>query len=743
MASRGLLPVCSALLAWAAGPAAHAAGPELFPDAPIGITSAASGARAVAVGDLDGDGWVDVLSASYVDGRIAWYRNGGQGRLWSAHTLSREAPGATRVEAADLDADGDLDVLCTAQGDDAIFWLRNEGGAREWTRHEISRRVRDAQVVAVGDIDADGDLDVISTSERGQIAWYENPGADGAWATHPLPGRFGDVREIVALDVDGDGDADLAVAALQRHAVVWLENRAGDGTAWVERDVGGPLAAPATLAHGDLDGDGRVDLIVAGAGDGRLTWLRNATLRRQPSFRPGAALPAQLPAPSDLHVDDVDGDGDLDVISASYADDRVTWFENVDGAAGRWHARAISIRVNGAVALAAADVDGDGDLDVVSAADLDSEIAWHENRGPAARSWRAHAITTAARGARSVVGVDVDGDGDIDVVSASTNDDKIAWYENTLGDGTLWVERVITLAANGAFSVWAGDVDGDGDADVLAASSFDDRIVCHVNLDGRGTRWDSRLVSANAGGASAVFGADVDGDGDVDVLAASDFDAKVAWHENLGGATRWRERVISTSASGATSVYAADLDGDGRLDVLSASRFDHRIAWYRNVSGDGSAWREHEISDRARGATSVCAADIDGDGDVDVLSSSRGDDGIAWYENVRGDGSVLRASMISSDSDGPTQVVAADVDGDGDLDVLGASRFDDGVRWFENRSSDGRSWTPWRVTSRARGATGVWAGDVDGDGRVDVISSSAGDDKLAWYRNRAPEVVAP
>ena len=92
------------------------------------------------------------------------------------------------------------------------------------------------------------------------------------------------------------------------------------------------------------------------------------------------------------------------------------------------------------------------------------------------------------------------------------------------------------------------------------------------------------------------------------------------------------QRVISTNADGAESVYAADVDGDGDLDVLSASRTDDKIAWYENTDGLGTFGAQQIISTNSDGAFSVYAADVDGDGDLDVLSASSGDDKIAWYE---------------------------------------------------------------------------------------------------------------
>lgn len=130
------------------------------------------------------------------------------------------------------------------------------------------------------------------------------------------------------------------------------------------------------------------------------------------------------------------------------------------------------------------------------------------------------------------------------------------------------------------------------------------------------------------------------------------------------------EAVISSTPQSPRSLFAADIDGDGDLDVLSGDRLDNRIRWHRN---DGGSWATATIDSNAEAARSVFAADIDGDGDVDVLSASSGDDTIAWYENTAGNGTAWTARNIRTDADGAWAVSAADVDGDGDMDVLAAS----------------------------------------------------------------------
>jgi hypothetical protein len=347
-------------------------------------------------------------------------------------------------------------------------------------------------------------------------------------------------------------------------------------------------------------------------------------------------------------------------------------------------------------------------------------------------------ISTAADGAFSVYAADVDSDGDLDALSASFSDDKIAWYENTAGDGSAWRPRTISKAAGFAQSVFAADVDGDGHIDVLSASERGDRITWYENAAGDGSAWPSHDITASAKGARCVFAADMDGDGDIDALSASRDDDKIAWYENTqGNGSVWKEHVISTKADGAHAVFAADIDGDGDIDAVSASENDDKVAWYENRTGDGTTWKEWIITEKADSAHSVYAADIDGDGDLDVLSASYLDDTVAWHENLDGKGTTWKAHPISTSADAAMSVVAADIDGDGDLDVLSASANDDTVAWHENTAGNGSAWISRTISKAVDAPFSVYAADLDGDGDVDALSASFFDDTIAWYRNES------
>ena len=151
-------------------------------------------------------------------------------------------------------------------------------------------------------------------------------------------------------------------------------------------------------------------------------------------------------------------------------------------------------------------------------------------------------------------------------------------------------------------------------------------------------------ITTDANSARSVFAVDVDGDGDIDVLSASEFDDKIAWYENDGN-ENFTPHTITTNAINALSVYAVDVDGDGDMDVLSASSLDNTITWYENDGNEN--FTPHNITTIVQSASSVYAVDVDGDGDIDVLSGSKSDflHPVAWYENL----SIVGIEVISND----------------------------------------------------------------------------------------------
>ncbi|MCP3981182.1 MAG: exo-alpha-sialidase [bacterium] len=346
-----------------------------------------------------------------------------------------------------------------------------------------------------------------------------------------------------------------------------------------------------------------------------------------------------------------------------------------------------------------------------------------------------HPVSLDVAGAQSAVAADLDGDGDADVVSASLTGNKVAWYENLDGDGSFGPQQVISTSGSGPRSVLAVDLDGDDDADVVAASINDSEITWYENLDGAGGFAPGQIVSTAAGGVVGVADGDLDGDGDADLLSASINDDEVAWYENLDGlGTFGPQRIISSSADGAWTVRAADLDGDDDLDVISGSLNDDTVAWYVNLDGAGNFGGPTIVSSTADGVRSVAHADLDGDGDVDLVSAALNDDSVAWYENLNGLGSFGGATVVDAALDGVSFVLAAELDGDLDVDLLAASAIDGRIVWYENLGAGG-AFGPARSIGVSAEPLWIDVAGVDSDEAPDVVVASSTGGSVLWYAN--------
>jgi len=349
-----------------------------------------------------------------------------------------------------------------------------------------------------------------------------------------------------------------------------------------------------------------------------------------------------------------------------------------------------------------------------------------------------HVVCDNSNGPCSVYAADIDGDDDMDLLSAAHYDDDIIWWENLDGSGTLWTQHTIYTFFYCANSVYAEDIDGDGDIDVLGSCSgtidAEEEITWWENTDGSGTLWIPHVVDNYYPSVSSVYAADVDGDGDIDVLGSAFLSDDITWWENLNAiGTSWIERTIDGNFNCAFSVYASDIDGDGDIDVLGAAAVADDITWWENYNGSGTQWMEHTIDGDFNGAYSVRAADIDSDGDMDVLGAALADDEITWWENEDGSGATWTEHTIDNDLDWACTVHATDIDGDGDIDVVGAGKNAYKIDWWENIDGVGTTWAEHLVDDYVSAPMSVYAEDMNGDGYVDVLGAALNSDQIAWW----------
>ena len=347
--------------------------------------------------------------------------------------------------------------------------------------------------------------------------------------------------------------------------------------------------SPKMTDTGDIDGDTDLDVLVPLFDE--VVWYEN--LDGNANFGPPNTVVTGLVQSLTARLADIDGDTDLDILTTSFDNDQVLWLENLDGLGTYGSANVITNTLLGVQDAFAADIDGDTDLDVVVTGDTDSLVAWFENTDGSGTFGPKQDILGNTLG-RSIFVADVDGDDDMDVVS-SANDGSatVSWFENVDGLGDFSIEHSITTTGNaGVEEIYVEDLDGDDDLDILIATPVNEWLSWFENLDGLGNFGPQIVINNAAGFPRSVYAADLDNDDDIDVLSmGSGFDDGVlAWYENLDGAGNFSApQVIESETDGSRSVFAADLDGDTDLDVLAALLVDDKVTWYENTTIAGVA----------------------------------------------------------------------------------------------------------------------------------------------------------
>ena len=363
-----------------------------------------------------------------------------------------------------------------------------------------------------------------------------------------------DVIDVFPADMDGDGDIDFLAAKpgnpfFGGGAAVLYRNNGNGRFTELNPFPNGPTTLVSSIAAADLDKDGDLDVVLGSAGTrsgGVRVYRNNGSLRFTRTFDN-----ANAPYLWDIHLGDVNKDNRTDIIfGLGGSFDQIGIYLN-SGSMFNWGgliaAKSGTSTGDEPRNIHLADIDGDGDQDVMSANYLSNQISYYPNGGPGAVIRLTSSSQT--RGPRNVRTGDIDGDGRLDLISVSVLDGKVAWYKGT-GGGRFSSQRIIHTYSTrstgggpdgsdalGPRGLDVADFDGDGDLDVFSTSEVGNSVCLHENT-GRGTFARAEVITNRAAGVSYVKTIDMDGDGDLDVVYSSPSGNKIAWHETLGGGAK-------------------------------------------------------------------------------------------------------------------------------------------------------------------------------------------------------------
>jgi hypothetical protein len=677
--------------------------------------------------------------------------------------------GAHSVQSADLDLDGDLDVISAGRESGRILWHQNDGGAfPQFVTHEIGY-LQGVYAIYPADLDGDGDSDILATAvgelnpsmvdaadvdqvRGGGLFWFQNDLRTGGGFTQvKVAPRLLYAVGIHVADMDNDGDLDLLSVERDGNTVAWYENDGARPPKFRPHGITFNALAAVSIHAGDLDGDGDMDVVSAAEDENKIAWYLNDG-NHPPTFYEAGFYQPGLPPPDHdyakaVFAADLNGDGKVDIAYVGEDNSEVGWLENQGGVPPTFVPHVLAQDANHAKSIIAEDLDRDGDLDLLVASSDDNKVAWYENDGAAAPTFTVHVVTTNAVGARAVHAADLDGDGDLDLLSASRVDNRITWYPNrTIHRTAIFNEgtQSVVHVAVGARNVHADDLDGDGDIDMLSVAETE--LLWHENNGASPPAFTTHLIdNRQISGGRWVTTGDLDNDGDVDVAAASKRTNLITWYENLGGQPpTFATHLVTGDARGVRAVLAADLDDDGDLDLYSASDTDDAISWYENNGARPPSFKRHIVSGVADYARSAYAADLDNDGDLDLMSASQLDNKVAWYENLGGTPLQWREYAPDTGAGGVLHIHADDVDDDGDQDMITALELDNSIRWYENQGGSPPHFFMRFVARNTPAVHAVYSGDADQDGDVDLFAAIEGTNSITWYENtgtQPPEFI--
>jgi len=327
---------------------------------------------------------------------------------------------------------------------------------------------------------------------------------------------------------------------------------------------------------------------------------------------------------------------------------------------------------------------------------------------------------------KDIEAIDLDSDGDIDIVGcAYSTGGGLYWFEND-GSSNFEKKDIDTSFDYDYMHLDAGDIDEDGDIDVVIA---DRNGYVYLYTNDGSENFSRTTVGSGLYNVQRVKMGDLDDDGDTDILAPNGeytdtWVGNIRWYEN-NGSESFTARYIDTDQSDAYVADFGDMDGDGDTDVIGAGNTWGNVSKYISDGGNPPSFSETYVGS---GSNDLEVIDYDEDGDLDFFTVSAYS--LKWYEND-GDASFTSHTILDSDSlEGADALYIGDIDADGDYDFL-IPEDNDGVAWWEN---DGNlNLTKHDVGAYSHSTTIFGAiANLDGTGNQEIITFGA-DDTLYWY----------
>jgi uncharacterized repeat protein (TIGR01451 family) len=725
-------------------------------------TGSNSNPVSIAVGDVNRDGKPDLVVANFNNNNVGVLLGNGNGTFAAEQTFSTGAGSdPTSVSLADVNGDGKLDAIVSDGGTEKLGVLLGNGNGTFQTQQTLSTGTVQPNSVQAADVNADGRVDLIFAGNNSVGVFLGN--GNGTFLSPQTFSTLSSVGvpalsiSVAVADVNGDGKPDLVVVNSYAQAnTVGILLGNGNGTFQAQQTYATGVK-PQSVALADVNGDGRVDLLVANSTSNSVSELLadstgnftgqiyNVTIGANLSLAVSApgTIAAQASASyaytlvvTNLGPSDNTGGFTLtDTLSAGVT------FQSGGSTAGavasgqtitytsagltNLSAQTYVIAVtapamaNGTVVQNSATVATLGTPDPVSA--NNTVITTTTSEIPAGFSGQL-TFSTANGNPRSIAVADLNGDGKADLVTADIATSAVSVLLGN-GDGTFQAQQTYAAGGNSTF-VAVADLNEDGKPDLIVANEFSNTLSVLLG-NGNGT-FQAQVTFATGSTPISVAVADVNGDGKLDLIVANHGSNNVGVLLGNGNGTFAPQQTFDTGISSIpSSVTVADVNGDGRPDLVVANEITYSVGVLLG-NGNGTFGPQQTVS-TGNGSRPffVTVADVNGDGKGDVIVANYLSSTVGVLLG-NGNGTFAAQQTFSSGANSnPGTIAVSDVNGDGkeDLVVSNTGANTVGV-WLGN--GNGTFEAPQTFSTGAGSVPrAVAVSDVNGDGRGDLLVAFA------------------
>ncbi len=736
--------------------------------------------KSVVIGDIDGDGMADLITANENTNTVSILRNTSTNGVVSYASKLDFATGLTQISLAigDLDGDGKLDLAVLNQNS-SFSILRNtsSNGIISFAPKVDFATGFSPYSLAIGDMDSDGkpDLVVVNASPT-RVSVFLNTCTVGSvnFATMVDFGIDSSPSSVAIGDLNEDGKPDLAVAIAFSNKVSVLRNTSSIGTLnfapMINYSVG---VNPKSIAMGDLNGDGKFDLAIANRNSATVSLLRNISSNGNISFAPKEDFVTGT-NPNQVAIGDMDGNGSLDLVIANDGGNSLSILQNTTSGVYFSFAPKVNFTTgSNPKSVAIGDLTGDGKPDLVTANYTSNTVSVIRNypkyiptitsftptSGPVGTLvslkgslfnptisknivfFGATRATVNSATDTSLV-VTVPPGASFSQISELNTDSNLVGFSSGIFNPTYSPNKAMVYPSDFSNkldfatglrpeSVVVGDIDGDGKPDMALVNDSSNTVSILLNTGNSGTISFANKLDFVAGlSPTSLAIGDIDRDGKLD-LAISNYDSNtVSIYKNTSntGAISFATKVDFITGINPRSVIIGDFDMDGKPDLVVANEGSGNVSILRNIGFNGIISFAEKL-DLTVGANpkSLTLGDFDKDGRSDLAITNYNSNTISIFRNTGNFGMIGFAPKIDlTTGSNPISIATGDLDGNGSSELVVTNYNGGNVSVFRNTSNiDSISFASKMDFATGFSPRSVAIGDLDGNGKPDLAIANS------------------